>query len=74
MGKHSYGSSDMGSKVKDSMPNDKSMSPKELGVRYCEAGWQSPEEAGLGTSGPNQVPKGPPKMYGSRKGTGSSKI
>lgn len=66
--------SSMGSKVKDSMKNDPAMSPKELGVRYCDSGWESPESAGLGTSGPNQVPTGVPKMYGNRKGTGSSKI
>jgi len=69
---NSHGTSS--SKTKDSMPNDRSMSPKDLGVRYCESGFGTPEEAGLGTSGPNQVPKGVPKMHGNRKGTGSSKI
>jgi len=60
--------------MKDSHPNDKKTSPKELGVRYCEAITETPEQAGLGSSGPNQVPKGVPEMKGNRKGTGSSKI
>ncbi len=63
-----------GGKMKDSKKNDRAMSPKDLGVTYCEAITGSPESAGLGSSGPNQVPKGVPKMHGNRKGTGSSKI
>ena len=63
-----------GQKAKDSMPNDRAMSPDQLGVRYCEAIGGSPEADGLGSTGPNQVPKGVPAMTGYRKGTGSSKI
>lgn len=61
--------------MKDSKPNDKSMSAKDLGVSDRAPITDSPESLGLASSGPNQTPVGPPKMTGvNRKGTGGKNI
>jgi hypothetical protein len=60
--------------MKDSKPNDKSMSTSDLGVTFRDKITETPEQLGLSNSGPNQTPDGPMKMSGNRKGTGSSKI
>ena len=55
-------------------PNDTKCSAKDLGVTHRTKITETPEQLGLASSGPNQVPKGVPEMKGNRKGTGSSKI
>jgi hypothetical protein len=68
------GGGKMGSHVSSKNPHDRATSKDDLGVTFCDPVTGSPEKDGLGSSGPNQVPKGVPPMYGNRKSTGSSKI